>query len=61
MIKSSMEFYESLPEKCCTHCGEPLEELADCYSSICHPCQGVTFYALTPISEEDNKNATLQK
>ncbi|WP_237763082.1 protein YhfH [Paenibacillus sp. A3] len=44
------EFYDTLPSKCCDTCGEPLEEMADCYTSTCTQCKGQTFYPLSPIS-----------
>ncbi|SDD77824.1 YhfH-like protein [Paenibacillus sp. UNCCL117] len=49
MFMRTSEFYENLPAKCCTSCQEPLEEMADCYSSTCPKCRGVTFYPLSPI------------
>ncbi|MFC6231780.1 protein YhfH [Paenibacillus allorhizosphaerae] len=44
----SSDFYESLPPRCCDTCGEPMEELADCYICTCTACQGITFYPLSP-------------
>ncbi|MCM3269907.1 protein YhfH [Paenibacillus elgii] len=49
MLTRTTEFYETLPSKCCDTCGEPLEEMADCYTSTCTKCKGHTFYPLSPI------------
>ncbi|TVY10254.1 protein YhfH [Paenibacillus cremeus] len=48
MLMRTTEFYESLPLKCCDACGETMEEMADCYSSTCNKCRGLTFYPLSP-------------
>jgi hypothetical protein len=50
MLMRTSEFYESLPTKCCDTCNEIMEEMADCYSSTCTKCQGVTFYPLSPLA-----------
>jgi hypothetical protein len=53
MILRTSDFYESLPAKCCSICNEILEEMADCYSSTCTKCQGVTFYSLSPLASPE--------
>ncbi|WP_338044687.1 protein YhfH [Paenibacillus periandrae] len=49
MLVNSSTFYESLPDKCCSKCGEKLEELADCYYTVCYACTETTFYPLSPV------------
>jgi hypothetical protein len=49
MLRKPTEFYASLPPKCCDHCGDAMEEMADCYSNTCTKCKGTTFYPLSPI------------
>ncbi|AEI38985.1 protein YhfH [Paenibacillus mucilaginosus] len=50
MHMRSSEFYENLPLKCCDTCGSAIEEMADCYSSTCTSCRGLTFYPLSPLT-----------
>ncbi|WP_342664051.1 protein YhfH [Alteribacter aurantiacus] len=38
MIQSSKEFFQNLPPKECTKCGEVFEEMADCYYHQCDKC-----------------------
>ncbi|GLI10050.1 MULTISPECIES: protein YhfH [Paenibacillus] len=49
MFQSSTKFYEQLPAKCCSRCGETVEELADCYHTECYKCSETVFYPLSPI------------
>jgi hypothetical protein len=54
MLMRTTEFYESLPLRCCDTCKEIMEEMADCYSSTCIKCQGITFYPLSPSAASRN-------
>ncbi|WP_346725795.1 protein YhfH [Alteribacter keqinensis] len=38
MIQSSKEFFQNLPPKECTKCGEVFEEMAECYYHQCDKC-----------------------
>lgn len=49
MLMNSLVFYESLPDRCCSKCGEKMEEMADCYQNVCDGCSEKTFYPLSPI------------
>jgi formylmethanofuran dehydrogenase subunit E len=41
MIQSIVEFFKNLPAKHCQHCGEQIEEQAECYGNVCHQCIGL--------------------
>lgn len=41
MIQSIVEFFKNLPAKHCQHCGEQIEEQAECYGNVCHHCIGL--------------------
>lgn len=48
MIKSSAEFFRNLPNKCCSKCGNVMEEQADCYTIICEECNDFQHYNIQP-------------
>ncbi|HIS27919.1 MAG TPA: YhfH family protein [Candidatus Avamphibacillus intestinigallinarum] len=33
-----IEFFKTLPKKKCRHCGEEIEEQAECYGDYCDKC-----------------------
>ncbi|WP_371859255.1 protein YhfH [Salisediminibacterium halotolerans] len=35
---SSVEFFQKLPAKQCSTCGEKIEEMHECYSNECEKC-----------------------
>lgn len=38
------QFFSTLPEKHCQECGLSMEEMADCYQTVCDRCDDVLFY-----------------
>lgn len=48
MIRSSSEFFRNLPGKCCSKCGNTIEEQADCYINICEECNDFQHYNIQP-------------
>ncbi|MCZ8516597.1 YhfH family protein [Paenibacillus filicis] len=55
MLLKSTQFWETLEPKCCTACGEKLEELADCYRSVCDQCTETTFYPIADFKKVNNR------
>lgn len=41
MLLSIIEFFQSLPAKHCSKCGEEIEEQAECYGNVCYKCIGI--------------------
>lgn len=37
-MKNVVEFFRSLPKKKCHHCGNEMNEQADCYGNLCDEC-----------------------
>ncbi|RXT07845.1 protein YhfH [Ammoniphilus sp. CFH 90114] len=46
MIQSTTEFFRMLPSKCCTKCGNKINEQADCYTVTCEDCNDFQHYAI---------------
>ncbi|MEX1030737.1 MAG: protein YhfH [Paenibacillaceae bacterium] len=49
MITPMTDFFLELPSKTCTTCNHEIEEMADCYVTICNECNGSVYYPLSPI------------
>ena len=50
MFMPLSEFFNNLPARRCRLCSETLDEMADCYASICVRCEGFVNYPLSPMS-----------
>lgn len=44
MLVPVVQFFNTLPDKCCHKCGAAIVEQADCYQTVCDRCDGVQFY-----------------
>ncbi|MNY59116.1 hypothetical protein D3C86_1955250 [compost metagenome] len=55
MIRSAIEFFTTLDEKTCEHCGEAIVEQADCYSCSCSKCD--PFQAHEAFTKSETKQA----
>jgi hypothetical protein len=50
MITPMTSFFQMLAPKHCTTCNQEIEEMADCYMTICHACNGTVYYPLSPFN-----------
>jgi hypothetical protein len=48
MITPMTNFFQMLAPKHCATCDQEIEEMADCYMTICNACKGTVYYPLSP-------------
>ncbi len=51
MMTPMTDFFLKLSPKTCTSCNHEIEEMADCYVTICNECSGTVYYPLSPIEK----------
>lgn len=54
MLMPASQFFRTMTDRRCACCGTVLEELADCYNTVCERCDGSAYYPLSPVSSRSS-------